>query len=76
MFDICVYNNQGSMGFEIAVLSSEESWVGWVVGLTSIVTRGTWDYRQNALRGGGVFLRDPSSYLRQFWTKPRQTPNG
>ena len=24
----------------------------------------------------GVFLRDPSPYLREFWRKPRKTPNG
>ena len=24
----------------------------------------------------GVLLRDPSSYLREFWRKPRKTPNG
>ena len=26
--------------------------------------------------GGGVFLRDPSPYLREFRRKPRKTPNG
>ena len=24
----------------------------------------------------GVFLRDPSPYLREFWRNPRKTPNG
>ena len=24
----------------------------------------------------GVFLRDPSPYLREFWRKPRKIPNG
>ena len=23
-----------------------------------------------------VFLRDPNPYLREFWRKPRKTPNG
>ena len=47
--------------------------VGW---FKSNVTRGTWDYRGNALRVCvGVFLRDPNSYLREFRKKPRKIPN-
>ena len=26
--------------------------LGWVVGISLIITRGTWDYRRNALRKG------------------------
>ena len=44
--------------------------VGWlVVGLIPTVTRGIWDYRWNAHCGGGVFLRDPKPYLREFRRK-------
>ena len=48
--------------------------VDWlVVGLSPIVTQGTWDYRWNVLRG--VFLMDLNSYLREFRRKPQKTPN-
>ena len=42
--------------------------------LRPIVSLGTQACRWDALRG--VFLRDPSPYLREFRRKPRKTPNG
>ena len=43
--------------------------------LRPIVSWGTQAYGWDALRGG-VFLREPSPYLRQFRRKPRKTPKG
>ena len=39
--------------------------LGWVVGISPIDYSRAWDYGGNAFRGG-VFLRDPSPYLRKF----------
>ena len=30
----------------------------------------------SGMPSGGIFLRDPSPYLREFLSKPRKTPNG
>ena len=74
MLDTNDHNDKVCTGFEPTILfSTEELWcgVGDKANCLKIGPR---------LIGGmpsvGVFLRDPSPYLREFRRKTRKTPNG
>ena len=43
--------------------------MGWVVGISPIDSSRVLDFGGSALRGGGIFPKDPSPYLREFRRK-------